>query len=150
VAHERSDVNVRGVLLFSIGLVVVTAVVQLAMWLFLQLLSNRERESDTPRRAVAAAERQRPPEPRLEALSAPAAAFGFEDAQTLRRFRETEEAALASYGWINRNLGTVRIPVERAMDLIAERGIPPALAPAPAPAVPATPAAPSGPVPVQP
>ena len=30
---------------------------------------------------------------------------------------------LNSYAWIDRETGTVRIPIERAMDLVAERGV---------------------------
>ncbi len=33
-----------------------------------------------------------------------------------------EEKALYSYGWVDEKAGTVRIPIERAMDLIAQRG----------------------------
>ena len=39
-------------------------------------------------------------------------------------FRAREDAELNGYGWINRTSGVVRIPIERAMDLIAQRGLP--------------------------
>jgi hypothetical protein len=35
-----------------------------------------------------------------------------------------QEDALYSYGWIDEKAGTVRIPIERAMDLVAQRGLP--------------------------
>ena len=41
---------------------------------------------------------------------------------------------LGSYGWVDKSGGTVRIPIARAMALLAERGIQP---PPPAPAAPA-------------
>jgi hypothetical protein len=31
---------------------------------------------------------------------------------------------LQSYGWIDQQKGVVRIPIERAMELTAERGLP--------------------------
>ncbi len=34
-----------------------------------------------------------------------------------------EEKTLYSYGWVDET-GTVRIPIERAMDLIVQRGLP--------------------------
>ena len=34
-----------------------------------------------------------------------------------------ENQILTSYGWVDRKAGTVRIPIERAMDLIAHRGL---------------------------
>ena len=32
---------------------------------------------------------------------------------------------LAGYGWMDRKEGVVRVPIDRAMDLVAERGLPP-------------------------
>lgn len=42
----------------------------------------------------------------------------------LKSFREHEDAELNTYGWIDRTAGVVRIPVDRAMELIAQRGLP--------------------------
>jgi hypothetical protein len=42
----------------------------------------------------------------------------------LKALREREERDLTSYGWVNRQAGIVRIPIERAMQLIVERGLP--------------------------
>ena len=44
--------------------------------------------------------------------------------EDLQRFRARETAELTSYGWLNRTAGVVRLPVERAMDLVLERGLP--------------------------
>jgi hypothetical protein len=44
--------------------------------------------------------------------------------EDLTEFRTKEEAELNTYGWINRTAGVVRIPVERAMDLLLQRGLP--------------------------
>jgi hypothetical protein len=55
-----------------------------------------------------------PPEPRLQR-------FPLED---ITNFRIGEEAALHQYGWVDRNAGIVRIPIEDAMRLTLERGLP--------------------------
>jgi hypothetical protein len=39
-----------------------------------------------------------------------------------RRVREEESKMLEEYQWIDRDAGTVRIPIERAMKLVIERG----------------------------
>ena len=44
--------------------------------------------------------------------------------EDLNNFRAGEETALNNYGWINQTAGVVRIPIERAMDLVLERGLP--------------------------
>jgi hypothetical protein len=42
----------------------------------------------------------------------------------LERFRAGEDAILNNYGWVDKNNGVVRIPIERAKELLLERGIP--------------------------
>ena len=42
----------------------------------------------------------------------------------LNDIRIKEEQTLSSYDYIDKNAGTVRIPIERAMELIAQRGLP--------------------------
>ena len=59
-------------------------------------------------------ERPLPPPPRLQN-------YPFQDIKELRR---NDKPLLDSYEWIDRSAGTVRIPVDRAMDLLAERGLP--------------------------
>jgi len=54
------------------------------------------------------------PQPRLET----------DERGQIRRFRLSEEQRLHSYGWVDQNAGIIRIPIDRAMDLIAERGLP--------------------------
>jgi hypothetical protein len=44
--------------------------------------------------------------------------------QELTEFRTRETAELNSYGWIDRTAGVVRIPVNRAMELLLQRGLP--------------------------
>jgi hypothetical protein len=44
--------------------------------------------------------------------------------QNLEAFRAREDEELNTYGWIDRDAGIVRIPIDRAMDLIGQRGLP--------------------------
>ena len=61
-----------------------------------------------------------PPAPRLQVRPAV-------DLQHLRAY---EDSQLHSYGWADRQKGIVTIPVDRAMQILASRGIPPQKAPA--------------------
>jgi hypothetical protein len=45
-------------------------------------------------------------------------------AEDIRRFRELEDQTLDSYGWIDRQNGVIRIPIEQAKRLIVQRGLP--------------------------
>lgn len=40
-------------------------------------------------------------------------------------FQAAERERLATYGWMDRSSGAVHIPIERAMELVAERGVGP-------------------------
>jgi hypothetical protein len=42
----------------------------------------------------------------------------------LRTLRESEKERLTTYGWVDRKAGIVRIPIDRAIDLVAQRGVP--------------------------
>jgi hypothetical protein len=55
----------------------------------------------------------------------------------LAALRAEEDAALHSYGWVDKGRGVARIPVEEAMRLLAERGLP-RTAPEPSPTPAAT------------
>ena len=54
------------------------------------------------------------PSPRLEV----------DERSQLNSIRLAEENTLHSYGWVDEKAGTVRIPIERAMDLLVRRGLP--------------------------
>ncbi|MNL63672.1 hypothetical protein D3C87_1878270 [compost metagenome] len=47
-----------------------------------------------------------------------------ESAEDLARLRQSEEQLLGSYAWVDRRAGIVRIPIDRAMTLVASRGLP--------------------------
>ena len=55
-----------------------------------------------------------PPEPRLQT----------NPREDLRTLRAKEDELLGSYGWVDKNAGVVRIPIEDAMKLTVERGLP--------------------------
>ena len=42
----------------------------------------------------------------------------------LKEFRAGEDAILNDYGWVDPEKGIVRIPVERALELVAKEGLP--------------------------
>ena len=42
----------------------------------------------------------------------------------LAAFREHEHETLTTYGYIDKNTGVMRIPIERAKELVLERGLP--------------------------
>ncbi len=109
--HEPSDLQPRIIAIFGIALIAtLVACVILAVWLFDFFAANRARQ-DRPRPPVARVEA--PPEPHLQ-VAAP---------QDLEALRKQEDSVLESYGWVDRGAGIVRIPIDRAMELLADRGL---------------------------
>lgn len=43
--------------------------------------------------------------------------------EDLQRLRAQQQEQLGSYGWVDQNAGTVRLPVERAMELVASEAV---------------------------
>ena len=116
VAHETSDVNIRAVLSFAGGLVVFAAVVYLVVWLLFGYFTRREDRASRNRTYPLAAEQgdRLPPEPRLQT----------NPKEDLRDLRGAEDQLLKSYRWVDRNGGVVRIPIDEAMRLTLQRGLP--------------------------
>jgi hypothetical protein len=111
--HEQSDVNVSGIVVFIIVLVVVAVLVHGAVWvLYRQFEQTTTRPAEFP--LAVDAMRRLPPEPRLQT----------DPRDDMANLRRSEDDVLDSYGWVDRNAGVVRIPIERAMTLVVERGLP--------------------------
>lgn len=111
--YAEMDGPVRGIL--GAG-VILAAVVFLSLgllqWIF-NIFERRAERTDVPRHALAE-ERVVPPEPRL--LADPDTYY----AEWIAGQREE----LVTPAWIDRSAGVVRVPVERAMELVLEEGLP--------------------------
>ncbi|PYQ70997.1 MAG: hypothetical protein DMG04_22715 [Acidobacteria bacterium] len=115
VRHEESDVNIRAIFGFGIGLAVAGIVISFVVWLLFQYFEARESRKVTPEFPLAAQQENRlPPEPRLQ--TNPRA--------DLADLRAQEENVLKTYGWIDKKASVVRIPIEEAMKLTVQRGLP--------------------------
>jgi hypothetical protein len=122
---ERQDLTARGVFIFLTSLAIGGVLVLFVVWGLYQFMDARQRshqppqsplvkqvESDT--RIVSPDEITKFPQPRLER----------NERVEINDFRLKEEQTLNSYGWVDEKAGVVRIPIERAMQLLAQRGLP--------------------------
>jgi hypothetical protein len=115
VHPDTSDVNIRAVLRFLVGLVVAAAFIHLVVWLMFLLFATRDAVQVGAQYPLAAGQENRlPPEPRLQT----------NPRQDLRDLRAGENAVLNSYGWADKSRGVTRIPIAEAMKLTVERGLP--------------------------
>lgn len=115
VHHEESDVDIRGIFTFAVGLFVVAVVIHVVIWGLFRYFDAREARQPAAVYPLAATKEPRlPPEPRLQT----------NPRQDLRDLRAGEDQRLTTYGWVDKNAGVVRIPIEQAMKLTIERGLP--------------------------
>ena len=121
-AYETRDVKLRPLVVFTAGLAVVGIVVYLVVFLMFRLFSGQAAREDArvapssavSRPAPAPGEERLPPAPRIQVNAAA-------DMEALRR---QEAAVLTTYGWVDRQAGIVRIPIDAAMTQILDEGLP--------------------------
>ena len=125
VEFEREDLGAKPIILFLISLIVICALVGLVlrgMYSYLDARENRNQAAQNPlvqptradTRVVESADIKKFPQPRLET----------NEPVEINDFRVQEENTLYSYGWVDQQAGVVRIPIDRAMELLAQRGLP--------------------------
>lgn len=110
--YEKRDANIRTLVRFGVGLfIILFATIVLMVKLFKYFTTSQQLG---PPASPFANTRALPPQPRLQV----------EPREDLKLLRETQEQMLHNYGWVDQKAGVVRIPIERAMNLIVQRGLP--------------------------
>ena len=110
IGHETTDVNVWAVGKFAIGLVVVCVVSIALLFGLLKFFQSREETSV----ANTVEPTKLFPEPQLQKTPIP----------DLKAIRAEEDKLLNGYAWVDQPKGVVRIPVDRAIEVLAHRGLP--------------------------
>jgi hypothetical protein len=115
VHHDTSDVNIGAVVKFGGGLIVVAVLIHLLVWVLFLFFAGREASHVGLQYPLAIGQENRlPPEPRLQT----------NPRQEMRDLRASEDAVLNGYGWVDKERGVVRIPIDEAMKLTLQRGLP--------------------------
>jgi hypothetical protein len=112
-SYERSDLRPGYIAFFGIALSVVLVISVVIASLIVHYKTVQHARQDTPIPRLAR-EREATPGPRLQV----------EAHSELRQMRAAEDAALNNYGWVDKNAGIVRIPVDQAMEVLAKKGLP--------------------------
>lgn len=130
IRYEKTDAQVRPLYQFLVWISVLTLITAVLV-AFIQKGVNSWLDARSARPVMAPAPDAQPPAPRLQ----------LREPIDLAAFRKEEAEILENYGIVDREQGIYRIPIEEAMKLTVERGVP---TPAPTPAKPAA-AAPAAP-----
>jgi hypothetical protein len=115
--YERSDMNPMVVGAAAVGLLITLGLALVAVTLLGQAVVGVPFAVSRPADLVSGLQASAAPTPPAPALEA-------QSGQTFGPYRAAEEQKLNSYGWVDRSSGTIRIPIDRAIDLTAQRGLP--------------------------
>ncbi len=108
---EERDINVQRIFLYSAILGGVVVAVMIGMGFLFQVFGKMD-VVESPQPQVITREQVKAP--RLQ----------IHEAMDLASRVQKDRQELNSYGWVDRNSGIVRIPIDRAIDLTLQRGLP--------------------------
>jgi hypothetical protein len=114
--HEHTDIDpaigYNFAMWLAVAMVLSLGIVYGTFWLF----EDRQAKADVAAQQfpLAAGQEKEPPSPRLQTQP-------FKD---LYLMKQGQSERLESYGWTDKASGVVHIPIERAMDLTLEHGLP--------------------------
>lgn len=110
--YEHSDADVSSLGRFGLTLAILIALVMLAMVPTYDFFAKHD--SLGPPASPFENQRTLPPQPRLQT----------QPASALKSYCEMEQQQLSTYGWVDQHNGVVRVPVDRAMDMVLQKGLP--------------------------
>jgi len=136
--YERRDIGVAGVLYFLAGLLVAGLIVHFVvhgLFFFLQEQNETHQVAVSPLVTNPPGDTRRLPQDYTTDADStdyekylkknfPVPQLETDERNQLDKIRLSEEQILSTYDYIDQKAGTVRIPIDRAMDLIAQRGLP--------------------------
>ncbi len=114
LGYELSDVQIKIILWSGVGLVIMTFTAFVVSVFFIKYLAASGPMSDYEPSPLAGANQEWDLDVRLQ-VRPPA---------TLRKFREDQAYTSTSYGTVSEEPEIYRIPIETAMDIVAEHGLP--------------------------
>jgi hypothetical protein len=115
IEYEKTDADLSAVTRVGLGIAVLTVVVALVLVPILGGMIARQAKDDVAPPPIPGFEPGRKaPEPRLQDEP-------FTDWNTLKA---RQESLLTGYGWVDEGSGVTRIPIDQAMTMVLERGLP--------------------------
>ena len=115
VQHEPGDVDARALTKFGLTMSGLIVVFLFGLWGLFEYFVRHEAAINAPPSPAAMVNSQKqPPEPRLQP----------DPVRDLRQMQSDENRLLRQYAWVDPDKGVVKIPIDRAMDLVAQRGLP--------------------------
>jgi len=120
--YEPGRLGFRWYVIFVIGLIASAIVIHLLLWVMLRGFESASSHEDVRNSAMQSAQDLRPPGPPLQPSPAQGAPPR-QPWQDMASYRVHEAELLRTYGR-DEATGQVRIPIDRAMELLVQKGLP--------------------------
>jgi hypothetical protein len=114
LGYEVRDINIRNVVWLSLALAGVVIGVFIVIGLLYSFLNNSQAAQSAPPPPLLEEAQGLPPGPLLQR----------DPQQDMQEMATEQDDFLNNYGWVDKEAGVVRIPIERAIELTLERGLP--------------------------
>ncbi len=111
--HERTDTKVRPVAMFLVAMVLVMVFSFALTSVLFEFFEQRANSMNNPVSPMQVID-EKPPGTRLQVTP------GLD----LREIRREEEERLEGYGWVDEGAGVAHIPVDAAIEVLLEKGLP--------------------------
>jgi hypothetical protein len=114
--HEHSDIDTSVGYKFALWLIVAMLISVVIVYGTFWFFENRSTNADAvaQKYPLAVGQAKNPPAPNLQMQP-------FKDVYMLHK---SEAERLHSYGWVDKEGGIARIPIDRAMEVLLQRGLP--------------------------
>lgn len=113
--HETTDANAKRVMIAGVGFLGIMVVGLLMSWAVYSVMKDRTANPGAPATTFEDPNvANPPPSPWLQASPR----------DTLVMVRRAEDSVLTSYGWVNKERGIARVPIDRAIEIVAAKGLP--------------------------
>ena len=129
-SFEQQDLSVTGIFYFMAGLAVLIALVYGIVGGMYKVLESRDQKRQDPvnpmaiKTGVDTRSMNFPTVQQKVDATFPQPVLEHSERVQYNNFAKEQDKALASYDWVDQKNGVVRIPIDKAMDLLAQRGLP--------------------------
>jgi len=125
IEYEREDLSAGSIVGFLAGLAIIGLLLHIIVLGMYKYLDRYERTHEPPQNPLVST----PSVDTSKATPEDASKFPLPRLETnergqLYQLRMKEEETLNSYGWVDQQAGIAHIPIGRAMEIIAQRGLP--------------------------
>lgn len=126
INYESRDLGARSIVVFLIVLAISGILIELLVWGMLRFYNKMTVENNVPTAGTSQLYGQPYAQPVSgdASLRFPQPALQVDDVADMNKLKAENEEILNSYGWVDQTNGVVRVPIQTAIDQVAQKGLP--------------------------